>query len=596
MTREHVFTVLFPFGGSGVGALGFKRATARLFNATARFEVLGGIDLDDDASKDFVYLVEAPSLTTDIAKLQPAELRAFAGPRCPDVIFFSPPCKGASGLLSERNAQTAKYRAMNGLALSWLRLMFAAWDDKPALILLENVPRLKVRAAAMLRKLRAMLRQAGYILHDGFHDCGELGGLAQHRRRYLLVARLPSKCPPILYQPPKRRVRGCGEVLGALPMPEDPRGGPMHRLPNLSWLNWVRLALIPAGGDWRDLPGVLAEGESRRQKFKRHRVEMWDEATGTIGGSGSNGVENVADPRVVGLGACKPSSHHNKYRVECWDEPAHTVIGATRPGSGAPGVADPRVAAFAGSLGVSDWRAPSATVTGEGYPTNGCFSVADPRPAQPWFGSVLGVKGWTDPSGVVTGNARAPTGAFSVADPRVKRAFDHGYAVLRWDEPSPTVAGGSYPGQGAYAVSDPRLECTPRAGAWGVLGWQEAAATITGHARVDNGRFAIGDPRKPPPFLPVIIAEDGTWHRPLTTLELAALQSIPTVVRGEPLKLAGSTVRGWRERIGNAVPTDTAEAIAVQMLTALLQAALGTFMLSAGGAVWVQPDEIGARA
>lgn len=265
------------------------------------------------------------------------------------------------------------------------------------------------------------------------------------------------------------------------------------------------------------------------------------------------------------------------------------MTGATRPGSGAPAIADPRL--FAGSLGVNGWAKPSTTVTGEGYPTNGSFSVADPRPQQAWFGSVLGVKGWEEPSNVVTGNARAPTGAFSVADPRpgeVRRAFDHGYAVLRYDEPSPTVAGGSYPGQGAYSVADPRLECQPRAGAWGVIGWREAAGAITGHARVDNGRFAVADPRRPPDFLPVIIAQDGTWHRPLTTLELAALQSIPTVVRGEPLKLAGSNVRGWRERIGNAVPCDTAEAIAVQMLTALLQAKLGAFSLSSGD-VWVRP-------
>ncbi|MBX3203204.1 MAG: DNA cytosine methyltransferase, partial [Labilithrix sp.] len=512
---------------------------------------------------------------------------------------FSPPCKGASGLLSEKSAKTPKYRAMNGLALSWLRLMFAAWDDKPALVLLENVPRLKVRAGGMLRKLKSMLRQAGYVLHEGFHDCGELGGLAQRRRRYLLVARLPSKCPPILYQPPKRRVRGCGEVLSTLPIPEDPRGGPLHKLPNLSWLNWVRLALIPAGGDWRDLPGVLAEGESRREKFKRHRVEPWTEPTGTIGGSGSNGVENVADPRVALPCANNPRAHHNKYRVERWDEPAHTVIGATRPGSGAPACADPRGAELFGNVDrVRGWEQPAGTVTSSPAPSSGGGAVADPRPQQPWFGSVLGVKDWADPSNVVTGNARAPTGAFSVADPRageVKRAFDHGYAVLRYDEPSPTVAGGSYPGQGAYSVSDPRLKCKPRAGAWGVLGWREAAATITGHARVDNGRFAIGDPRKPPPFLPVIIAEDGTWHRPLTTLELAALQSIPTIVRGAPLKLAGNTVRGWRERIGNAVPTDTAEAIAGQMLVALLQAKLGAFALSAG-AVWVRPIEIGAHA
>jgi hypothetical protein len=77
-----------------------------------------------------------------------------------------------------------------------------------------------------------------------------LAGLAQHRRRFLLVARLKKSVPCFIYQPPKKRVRGCGEVLGALPLPEDESAGELHKLPKLSWLNWVRLALIPAGGDW----------------------------------------------------------------------------------------------------------------------------------------------------------------------------------------------------------------------------------------------------------------------------------------------------------------------------------------------------------
>lgn len=509
--QAHTFRVLFPFGGLGAGALGFKQAFARIGSATARFEIVGGIDFDDAASKDFVYLTGAPSLTADVGDLQPEELRTFAGDIAPDVVFFSPPCKGASGLLSEKNAKTAKYRKMNGLALTWLRLMFDTWTDRPSLVLLENVPRLKTRAAAMVKKLVAMLKKEGYVVSDGFHDCGELGGLAQHRRRYLLVARLPKKCPPLLYHPKPKRVRGCGEVLEKLPMPEDPKGGPLHKLPKLSWLNWCRLALIPAGGDWRDLPGVLEEGQARREKFKRHKVEQWNEPVGTIGGSGSNGVANIADPRPMA-----------------------------------------------------------------------------------WFNGTMGVKGWGEPSGTVTGNARASTGAFSVADPRVDFAFDHAYRTLRWDEPSFTIAGGSYPGQGAYSVADPRLGCEPRAGSYGVLGWEDALGAITGHAKMDNGRFSVADPRKPPEFIPAIIAKDGTWHRPFTTLELAALQGLPTEVNGEPLKLAGRTIDGWRERIGNAVPPPAAQAIGEQMLIALLQAATSSFQLSSG-AVWVSPKRSQTR-
>jgi hypothetical protein len=51
----------------------------------------------------------------------------------------------------------------------------------------------------------------------------------------------------------QRRIRGVGEVIGPLPLPGAPAGGPMHKLPNLSVMNWIRLALIPSGGDWRDL-------------------------------------------------------------------------------------------------------------------------------------------------------------------------------------------------------------------------------------------------------------------------------------------------------------------------------------------------------
>lgn len=512
MTDDRIYTALFPFCGLGAGALGFLDAQVTMFGAASRFRSLGGIDNDPAACADFETLTQSPALCADVGTLTVDELRRFAGDEAPDCVFLSPPCKGFSGLLSKKAAGGAKYRRLNRLVLDWMRLMLETWAEPPRLVLLENVPRIASRGKRLLAAVRARLRRAGYVFHASTHDCGELGGLAQHRQRFLLVARLPRRCPPLLYQPVPKRVRACGEVLERLPMPEDPIAGPMHRLPKLSWLNWVRLALIPAGGDWRDLDGVLRDGQARREVFRRHRVERWDEPAATVAGSGSNGPSAVADPRLD-LGACKPNAHHNKYRVEPWSAPAHTVIGATRVGSG----------------------------------------------------------------------------AMSVADPRVRIAFDHGYGVLRWDESSSTVAGGSHPGQGAYSVADIRTSQLYR-GTYGVMSWQDAAGTVTGNARVDCGRFAVADPRKPPPEVVVIIAADGTWHRPLTTLELAALQSLPTEVDGKPLVLHGTSQSAWRERIGNAVPRDAARAIAEQMLTCLTAADLGSFSLSSSGAVWVVPQ------
>lgn len=87
-----------------------------------------------------------------------------------------------------------------------------------------------------------------------------------------------------------------------------------------------------------------------------------------------------------------------------------------------------------------------------------------------------------------------------------------------------------------------------------------------------------------------ITAMDGTWHRPFTTLELAALQSLVDPEDSwVPWQFDGESDQAWRERIGNAVPPDAAQAIADAMGTTLLLAWAGeTFQLSAAP-VWVQP-------
>ena len=102
--------------------------------------------------------------------------------------------------------------------------------------------------------------------------------------------------------------------------------------------------------------------------------------------------------------------------------------------------------------------------------------------------------------------------------------------------------------------------------------------------------MVVRDIAKAPPIAPVILAADGTWHRPLTTIELAVLQGLPAEHRGAPLKLAGTSSR-QREGIGNAVPVQAAQAIAEQMLLTLLSSDLQAFALSSGGAVWVAPEK-----
>jgi site-specific DNA-cytosine methylase len=421
------YTVLSLFCGLGGKTLGFQAAETRLFGATQRFRSIGGIDLSEEACEDFRMLTGSPALCGNIATMTQSELRAFAGEVTPDVVIFSPPCKGFSGLLSEKTAKSAKYQELNKLVFACLDLVLNAWTVPPKLILLENVPRIVTRGAALLKKARTLLHSRGFVSHGKSHDCGELGGLAQHRRRFLLVARHAPQVPGLLYRPQKRTVRGCGEVLGTLPLPGDPSAGPLHRLPAISWLNWVRLQLIPPGGDWRDLPGPER------------------------------------------LAAMRENAQNNKYIVLGWDDPARTVTGATRPGSGGMSVTDPRVpTAFPHCYGVLPWDAPSFTVKGMAEPGTGFFSVADPRlapePEVTWYRGIFGVVSWESPASVVTGRARESTGAYSIADPRLTcapRESSGAYGLLPWHTPSFSVTGSAQLDNGPWAVADTRVPGNP---------------------------------------------------------------------------------------------------------------------------------------
>jgi site-specific DNA-cytosine methylase len=358
------------------------------------------------------------------------------------------------------------------------------------------------------------------------HDCGELGGLAQSRKRFLLVARHIEKVPPFLYEPDKKRLQAVGDrARSHAAAGRSAAGGPMHRIPRLQWKTWVRLAFVEAGSDWRSLNRLAVE----------------------------DGV--LRDYLIV-----------PEYR--------------------------------SGYLGVNRWNEAMGTVAGRSSPTNGAFSIADPRaPAGALEYQQYGVCGWQDTMGSVI-NVKSPgQGTFSIADPRRAGEGFGKYMVTRYDEAAGTVISSSTTGQGAYAVADPRPNGIPEhgdhyltGGHYGVTRWDQSTGAVSSAACHDNGRWSVADPRMPEPgdkLVAVIRALDGTWHRPFTTLELAALQSL--IEPEEYLELDGLSDSGWRERIGNAVPPSAAAAIAGVMGTTLLLAWSGeTFMLSASP-IWVRP-------
>lgn len=585
-------TLLCMFGAIGGGALGFKRARVQIAGQLGEWECLGSMDVDAKANRVFARRIGAPALDVDFAdrsqyvaingreppegwrEATPDDVRRATQGRRPDCVFITAPCKGLSGLLPESKSVSPKYAAMNGLSERALWLLLEAWRDDPVpMILFENVPRLvSARGRSFADQLMAMLAAFGYASRETVHDCGELGGLGQTRKRALLVVRHPAKVPNCLYEPQKRPLRSVGDVIGGLWLPGDPAAGAMHRVPNLQWKTWVRLAFVEAGSDWRSLnklavvDGVLRDWLLVPTMFRGGLgVRRWDEHTGAIAGESLplNGAHSVADPRFEQSARWRDGQ---AYGVRAWNDTSGTIAGQQTPGQGTYSVADPRhfgPAKHATEFRVVRWSGPSQTVTGA-HGTGQC--VADPR--------------------------------------RDGHPFSK-YAVTPWGDAAGTVLAGSTTGQGAFAVADPRSgmptarDSYQTGGHYGVVRWDEPSGAVSAAACHDNGRWSVADGRMPSAndnLVALIRAADGTWHRPFTTLDLAALQSLfdPT----DPADVAAFTDAmttesrsdsQHRQWVGNAVPPAAGEAIASEILRTLMLADAGeTFQLNATP-VWVRP-------
>ncbi|WP_338509102.1 DNA cytosine methyltransferase [Burkholderia gladioli] len=607
--------------GLGGGAKGFTKAMSRVGAMTASWRCIGGIDNDPAAARDFRRLVGTDCTVMDLftreqytafhgapppagwKEATAADVRAAAGHEHPHCVFISSPCKGASGLLSETLSRTPKYQALNELTLRCVWLMCEAWKDDPVeLIVFENVPRLATRGRHLLDQIVALLRHYGYAVNETTHDCGVIGGLAQSRKRFLLVARHAAKVPAFLYEPEQKRLQGVGALLGRMALPGDiAAAGPMHRVPSLQWKTWVRLAFVEAGSDWRSLNKLAVENGQLRDYLivpAMHNgvlgVNRWEEPCGVVAGASrpGNGSFSIADPRGPA-----DAAQYQQYGVLNWGDHSGTITGQKSPGQGTFSVADPRTGVKHNNcFRIVPFDQPAGVVTGGTGPSAGGQGVADPRPpAGPLF-SKYKVTEWTGHAGTVIGGD--DQGAYAVADPRSGSSFEGAgkYRVTGFDEPAGTVIARSDSGQGAFAVADPRPgmrrergDAYLTGGHYGVVGWGQPSGAVSAAAGHDNGRWSVADPRLPAAnekTVAVIRALDGTWHRPFTTLELAVLQSL--VEPEEQLELDGLSDQAWRERIGNAVPPDAAEAIGEVMGTTLLLAESGeTFRLSSTP-IWVR--------
>lgn len=603
MKTKHVEIRHFHlFCGLGGGAAGFNNGEARVGNMQARFRCIGGVDVDPAGVRDFQKLSGVPGTVLDMfdrdqytafhggdapagwREAMPDDIRRAAGNERPHIVFLSAPCKGFSGLLSEGKSKTDKYQALNRLTLRGVWLMLEAFaDDLPELVIFENVPRIANRGRHLLDQIQSLLQRYGYATAETTHDCGQIGGLAQSRKRFLMVARNVEKVPHFLYEPPVRPLQSVGSVLGRMPMPGDMLGGPMHRVPALMWKTWVRLAFVEAGSDWRSLNKLAVEDGALRD----YLVVPWAQhGSGMLVNDLRGPIADKARGRAFG-----------KNHVADWECPSRTVVGGAS--NGAYAVSDPRYSGQEYSqYGVLKFDESMGAVSGQSKPGGGKYCIADPRMphSDTRHYNLYRVIAWDKSSNVVAGSSHVAGGAMSVADPRRIGPTFGKYGVTDWADPSNTVISGSTTGQGAFAVADPRAMHRGKGdhyltgGHYGVVPWEENCGAVSASACHDNGRWSVADPRMPridEKTIAVIRSIDGTWHRPFTTLELAALQGL--IDPEDHLELDGLSDQAWRERIGNAVPAPAAQAIASEMGRTLLLAWSGGTMQLALTPIWVRP-------
>lgn len=467
-----------------------------------------------------------------------------------DAIFASMPCQGNSRLKSEEDANELPSRALNGLVPRAFYLVSLAPFKTPVKVMFsENVPGIKQRSAHLLAEMNKSANGLDYETQHGDHDTGKVCGGPQSRPRHFWAQRHKTACPPFLYTPPERKLASIMDYLRDKPMPGDPAGGANHDIPKLNFLTWLRLALIKAGGDWKDIPGpgewllrtfdgrvvppeafcrpaVDKKGNPKVDKHGKQKIEwFWPDATvwgKVFVAELLPGAKHYADVRL----RHNPMGNGNgAYWVLDPDKPSGTITGDPRPGKsgGASCMADTRLSAdlrcpekqdrHASHLRVTPADGQIGAVTGATHLANGAPSVSDLRLAfrENRHSTKYEVWNGARPSDVVTTSDRLGSGAPSLADIRVgleTPKFNDAYNVRAEGDASKTISGGTDPGGGGHSFADPRISFEPRDGAYSVTDPEKPSPAIPGNCSVtsSNGPGAVADTRI------IRHAKGGTMH------------------------------------------------------------------------------------
>jgi len=281
MTNKNHLTVVDLFCGAGGLSEGFRQAG---------FHVLAGSDIDEAAGRTFsdthpeAHFFLGPIQTLSIKNLLKASCLKKGEL---DVLAGGPPCQGYSVYNHQRGVDDPRAN----LFKEYLRIVKGT---QPKWLVMENVTGItSIAGGGIVHEIITGMEKLGYRVEMKTLKAEEFG-IPQERRRVFFIATRTDN--PILFPEPTHGPGlspyvtiydaigdlpkiGNGESGDLLPYRMPPKTSYQKMLrgkltqvknfqaPRLSKINEERMAHIPQGGSWRDIPlNLLPEGMKRAKR------------------------------------------------------------------------------------------------------------------------------------------------------------------------------------------------------------------------------------------------------------------------------------------------------------------------------------------
>jgi DNA (cytosine-5)-methyltransferase 1 len=259
-------------------------------------EVKWALDINASATRTFANAhPEAVVDCCDVSLVSAADVVERAGIEKIDWFFAGPTCQAVStmGLFHLEDPR-------NALFVHFIRLLdgFTATGRRPRHVVMENVPGVVYgRNLVIVKELFKLFRERGYHVFADVVNMADYG-LPQLRNRFILIAtvdEVPSTFPVHTHAPLKKghlkEYVSVSEAIADLAVGEadnqavvklaargrptrfqsfvrDGSGfAPNQHSSNLSEINRKRVATVPQGGSWKDIPPELLPDRFRRVRL-----------------------------------------------------------------------------------------------------------------------------------------------------------------------------------------------------------------------------------------------------------------------------------------------------------------------------------------